>query len=50
MERLNPVPGMNYFLELLLEVLLLYSFLVLYYLLLVVRHELQTVPKMLDLG
>ena len=46
---LCPVPGVGYFLESLLEVLLLYSFLVMYCLLLVVLHELLMVGEMLDL-
>ena len=47
MESVRSVPGVNYFLELLL---LLYSFLAIYYLLLVVSHGLLIAVKMLDLG
>ena len=50
MESVHSVPGVNCFLELLLEVWLLYSFLAIYYLLLVVSHGLLMVVKMLDLG
>ena len=46
----HSVPGANYFLEWLFEVLLLYCFLAIYYLLLVVLFGLLMVVKMLDFG
>ena len=49
-KNFHSVPEANYFLGLLLEVLLLFSFLAIYYLLLVVLLELLMVITILNLG